>query len=97
MVLSEAIYLANLLASATESAEWIAQRAEPVIAGRPQPAAQKLNVNMVYYTWEIVIYSMWLILRACPAVLIPFIIKHVLVLWVADYRSGTDRKVSCLP
>ena len=47
MLLSEAIYLANLLASAPESAEWMAQRAEPVMAGRPQPAAQKLNVNMV--------------------------------------------------
>ena len=46
-VLSEAIYLANLLASALESAEWMAQRAEPVMAGRPQPAAQKLIVNMV--------------------------------------------------
>jgi len=57
MVFSEAIYLANLLASASESAEWMAQSAEPVMAGRPQPAAQKLNVNMVYYTWEILVYS----------------------------------------
>ena len=58
MVLSEAIYLANLLASASESAEWMAQRAEPVIAGRPQPAAQKLNVNMaLLYLGNIILFN----------------------------------------
>ena len=73
MILSEAIYLANLLASAPESAECMAQSAEPVIAGRPHPAAQKLNVNMVHYTWEILIYS---------------IIHRILAFYLIGFYSG---------